>query len=182
MKIPVIAVGSLTATTLLTIGVTVGGFSSAAAQPGDYSTLAIHPNDVTDSMAYSAAAPIESPNGQPGVTEVYTHRDGSRQITDTILILPDPPAATAALGGSQADLGSRVVNGKTQSAPVGTGGTLVSGSSPDGSKAVTVLSFAEQNAFTTVVFEGPANDPVPQDMVVDFGQKQDAAIKRWLDI
>jgi hypothetical protein len=180
MKVPVIAVGGLTATTLLTIGVTVGGFGSAAAQPGDYSTLPVHPNEVTDSMAYSAAAPIQNPNGQPGVTEVYMHRDGSRQITNTILILPDAPGAAAAMNGSQADLANRVAGGKTQPAAVGTGGTMVSGSSPDGSKSVTLLTFTEGNAATTIEFDGPPKDPVPTDMVIDFGQKQDTAIKSWL--
>jgi hypothetical protein len=178
MKVPGIAVGGLTATTLLTIGMTVGGFGSAAAQPGDYSALPISPNEVTDSMAYSAAPPIQNPNGQPGVTEVFTHRDGTRQITNTILILPDAPSATAALNGSQAG----VANAKTQPAAVGAGGTVVTGSSPDGSNSVSVLTFTEGNAATTIEFDGPRNDPVPSDLVVEFGQKQDTAIKNGLPL
>jgi hypothetical protein len=177
MRIPLIAAGSLTATALMTIGVAVGGLGCAAAQPSDYSTLPVHPNDVTDSTAYSAAAPVLNPNGQPGVTEVYTHRDGTRQITNTILVLPDAAAAAAAANGSQAN---RLVNGKTQPATVGTGATVVSGSSPDGSRSVSLLTFTEGNTATTVEFDGPTNDPAPSDLVIDFGQKQDSAIKSWL--
>jgi hypothetical protein len=62
---------------------------------------------------------------------------------------------------------------------VGTGGTLVSGTSPDGVQSVSVLTFTEGNAATTIEFDGPPNDPVPHDMAVDLGQKQDAAIKNW---
>jgi hypothetical protein len=131
----------------VTIGVTVVGFGSAAAQPGDYSTLPVDPNLITDSLSYNAAPPVFDPNGQPGVEAVYTHRDGSRQITSTILILPDAQAATAAL---QAEVAGKVANGKTQPAEVGAGGTMVSGMSPDGSKSVTVLSFADGNTATTI--------------------------------
>jgi hypothetical protein len=177
MKVPTIALGSLTSATLLTIGVTIGGFSTAAAVPGDYSTLPVDPNQVTDSLAYSAGQSIQNPNGQPGVTNTYSHRDGTRQITNTILILPDAPSATAALNGAQV---GKVANGKTQPAAVGSGGTVVSGTSPDGATSVTLLTFTEGNTATTIEFDGPLKDPAPTDFVIDFGQKQDTAIKGWL--
>jgi len=75
------AVGSSAATALLVIGVAIGGTGSAAAQPGDYSTLPVDPNLITDSLAYTAAPQVLNPNGEPGVTAVYNHRDGGRQIT-----------------------------------------------------------------------------------------------------
>jgi hypothetical protein len=176
MKRPVIAVGGLTAAALLAAGTTIGGFSSAAAQPGDYSAIPVSPNVITDSAAYTAGAPTIDPNGQPGVTTVYTHRDNTRQITNTILVLLDPQAAMAELGQMQSGLGDRVADG-TQPATVGTGGTVVTGLSPDGTKSVSVLLFTEGNAAGSIEFEGPKNDSVPMDMVVDYGQKQDTAIK-----
>lgn len=155
---------------------TIGGFSSAAAQPNDYSTLPVDPNLITDSLAYTAAPLDINPDGRPGVTAEYTHREGgTRQITTTILVLPDAQAATAALEGAAAE----VVNAQTQPAPVGAGGTIVSGASPDGTESVTVLTFTEGNAATTIEFDGPANDPVPADMVIELGQKQDTAIRDW---
>lgn len=164
------------AATLLGIGTTIGGLGSAAAQPTDYSALPVDPNLVSDSMAYSAAPPVFDPNGQPGVTAVYTHRSGDRQITSTILILPDAQAATAAVGGTAV---GKVADGQPQPAAVGTGGTMVSGMSPDGAKSVTVLTFTQDNAAATIEFNGPPRDPAPADFVVELGQKQDTAIKDW---
>jgi hypothetical protein len=156
---------------------TMSGFGYAAAQPGDFSTLPVDPNLITDSLAYNAAPPVFNPNGQPGVETVYTHRDGSRTITTTVLVLPDPGAATAALDGARASVA--VANGKSTPAAVGSGGTMVTGMSPDGSKSVTVLSFAEGNTATTIEFAGAPKDPAPQDLVLELGRKQDTAIRDW---
>jgi hypothetical protein len=158
---------------------TFSGFGYAAAQPGDFNTLPVDPNLITDSLAYNAAPLVFNPNGQPGVEAVYTHRDGSRTITSTILVLPDAQAATAALDAQRAALTGEVANGKTQPAEVGSAATMVSGTSPDGSRSVTVLSFAEGNAATTIEFAGASNDPVPADLVLELGRKQDTAIRDW---
>jgi hypothetical protein len=153
---------------------TISGLGSAAAQPTDYSTLPVDPNLITDSLAYTAAPLDIDPEGQPGVMAEYTHREGgTRQITTTILILPDAQAATAALNGAAAE----VANAQTQPAAVGTGGTMLSGTSPDGTQSVTVLTFTQGNAAATIEFDGPPNDPVPADMVIERGQKQDTAIR-----
>lgn len=155
---------------------TMLGMASAAAQPADYSRLPVDPNVLTDSLAWNAAPLDINPNGQQGVTAEYNHREGAtRQITTTILFLPDPAAATNSLNGAAAD----VVNQQSQPAPVGTGGTIVTGTSPDGVQSVSVLTFTEGNAATTIEFDGPPNDPVPQDLVIDLGQKQATAITDW---
>jgi hypothetical protein len=164
----------LTGAAAIAAAATIGGFATAAAQPVDYNTLIVDPNVLTDSLAYTGAPLNINPNGQQGVSATFNHRDG-RQITTTVLFFPDPDAATASLNGANAD----VVNPKSSPAPVGTGGTLVSGTSPDGVQSVSVLTFTEGNAATTIEFDGPPNDPVPHDMAVDLGQKQDAAIKNW---
>jgi hypothetical protein len=56
---------------------------------------------------------------------------------------------------------------------------MVSGMSPDGSKSVTVLSFTQGNAATTIEFDGAAKDPAPAALVVELGKKQDTAIRDW---
>lgn len=168
----------LIAATALLAGVSIAGMGSAAAQP-DYGGLPVNPNEVTDSTAYIAAAPRLNPNGRPGIEAVYSHRDGSRLVTDTILVLDSPQAATDAMNQARGALSSEVV-GTPQVAPVGTGGSIVSGNSPDGTKSVTVLTFTEGNAYTSVEFDGPANDPVPVDLVTDYGQKQAAVIREAL--
>ena len=160
----------------LAAAATIGGSGAAAAQVGDYSALPVDPNLLTDSLAYSAAPFEMNPNGQPGVTATYTHREGgTRTITTTILILPDPSAATAAVAGAAAE----VANQQTQPAAVGSGGTMVTGTSPDGTESVTVLTFTQGNAAATIEFDGPPNDPAPADMVLEYGQKQDTAIRDW---
>nr|WP_228769009.1 hypothetical protein [Mycolicibacterium malmesburyense] len=152
------------------------GIGSAAAQSTDYSTLPVDPNTITDSLAYTVAPLDVNPDGQPGVQAEYTHREGgTRQITTTIKVLPDAPAATAALDGAAAE----VANQHSQPVDVGTGGTMVTGTSPDGTESVAVLSFTEGNTATTIEFDGPPNDPVPADMVIELGQKQAAAIRNW---
>jgi hypothetical protein len=175
MNIRKIAFRSATAIAV-TIGAAVGGLGSAAAA-GDYGTLPVDPNLVTDSQAYSAAPLVYMPDGQPGVQAVYNHRNGGMQITSTILVLPDAPSASAALGGLNA--AGKVANGKTQSVAVGTGGQTISGMSPDGSKSVTVLTFTQGNAAAMIEFDGPPKDPAPADLVTELGQKQDTAIRDW---
>src|SRR5689334_20079493 len=159
----------------LAAALTMSGFGYAAAQPGDFSTLPVDPNLITDSLAYNAAPAVYNPNGQPGIETVYTHRDGSRTITSTILVLPDAQSATGALDGARAQSAGKVANGKSQPAAVGSGGTMLTGLSPDGSKSVTILSFAEGNTATTIEFDGTAKDPAPSDLVVELGKKQDTA-------
>ncbi|HZU48400.1 MAG TPA: hypothetical protein VFA16_14295 [Mycobacterium sp.] len=181
MTVPASRLGTLTASTLLAFGVVIGGCSSPGSPPkAEYSNLLVNPNEVWDTSAYSAAPPVQNPNGQTGVQDVYTHRDKTRKITDTILVLSDNSAAATSLKQSQAGLGNRVVNPKTQPAPVGTEGIIVSGSSPDGSKSVSVLLFTEGKAATTVEFAGPTQDPITPDAVTEFGQQQDNAIKKGL--
>ena len=160
----------------MTVAAAVGGLGSAAAQSNDYSQLPVDPNLITDSQAFSAAPFDIDPNGQRGVMAEYTHREGAtRSITTTILILPSAQEATGSLAAAAAQVGNPV----SAPAPVGTGGTMVTGTSPDGTESVTVLSFTEGNVATTIEFDGPPNDPAPPDFVTELGQKQDTAIRDW---
>ncbi|WP_179472023.1 hypothetical protein [Mycolicibacterium vinylchloridicum] len=169
-------IGGLTAAALLSAGMSCGT-GLAAADPGDYTVLLIDPNVVTDSLAYTAAPPVLNPGGQPGAMTMYTHRDG-RTIADTVWVLGDPGAAAGAISSAQA--ATPVANSKTVSVPVGTNGQLITGTSPDGTRSLSVLYFTEGNAASSLEFTGPAGDPVPQDLVVEFGQNQDALIKSQL--
>jgi hypothetical protein len=167
---------SLTASALLAAGLFVAS-PSAFADPGDYGSLPVDPNGVTDSTAYVAAAPVLNPNGQPGVEAVFTHRDGSRTISDTLLVLSDPAAATAALAGATPEVVTTIPGGGSKPAPVGTGGTIITGASPDGKRSVTVVRFTEGGTAAVIEFSGAAGDPVPSDLAVDYAKKQDAALR-----
>ena len=204
MKISMIALGGVVVTGLV-VGVSVGGCgtnkSSTTSSPGsatasatsgttsspgsapsaDYTGLLIKDSDIVlPGDAFTAQPPTQNPNGQPGVAILFSNQNDTRKIGDDILVLPDADTAVSELDEEKAALGNVVTGGTLAPAAVGTGGTMVSGTSPDGSRAVTVLLFTEGRAFTNLEFDSPPNDPVPPGFVVDVGQKQDTAIKNGL--
>jgi hypothetical protein len=203
MKIPMIALAGLAATSMV-VGMSVVGCagnkssttsssgsatsagssaasSSSSAATADYTALLIKPSDITlPGDTFTAQPPIQNPNGQPGVAQLFSNQNDTRHIGDTILILPDADQAVSELDQEKAALGDMVKGGTPAPAPVGTGGTMVSGTAPEGSKAVTVLLFTEGKAFVNLEFDSPPNDPVPPQFVTDVGQKQDTAIKNGL--
>lgn len=153
------------------------GMGSAAAAPADYTALLIDPNVVTDSQAWSGGVPTVNPNGQPGAMAVFTHRDGTRTITDTVMVLSDPNAATAANATLRDD--NSITNPVSQTVAVGTDGQLTTGMSADG-RSLGLLTFTQGNTASTIEFESAANDPVPVDLVENLGQAQLAQIKSQL--
>jgi hypothetical protein len=204
MKIPMIALAGLAATSMV-VGMSVVGCagnkssttsssgsatsagsssaasSSSSAATADYTALLIKPSDITlPGDTFTAQPPIQNPNGQPGVAQLFSNQNDTRHVGDTILILPDADQAVSELDEEKAALGDMVKGGTPAPAPVGTGGTMVSGTAPEGSKAVTVLLFTEGKAFVNLEFDSPPNDPVPPQFVTDVGQKQDTAIKNGL--
>jgi hypothetical protein len=204
MKIPVIALAGLAATSMV-VGVSVVGCggnkssttsssgsatsagsssatsSSSSAPAADYTGLLIKASDITlPGDTFTGQPPIQNPNGQPGIAQIFSNQNDTRHVGDTILILPDPDQAVSELDEEKAALGDSVKGGTPAPSAVGTGGTTVSGTSPDGSKAVTVLLFTEGKAFANLEFDSPLNDPVPPQFVTDVGQKQDTAIKNGL--
>lgn len=202
MKIPVIALAGLAVTSVV-VGVSVVGCASnkssttsssgsaassgstSAASSGaaaaDYTALLIKASDIAlPGDTFTAQPPIQNPNGQPGVAQLFSNQNDTRHVGNTILILPDADQAVSELDEEKAALGDMVKGGTPAPAPVGTGATVVSGTSPDGSKAVTVLLFTEGKAFVNLEFDSPPNDPLPPQFVTDVGQKQDTAIKNGL--
>src|SRR5258706_548405 len=95
MNRPLIAIGGLTAAALLTAGMTIGGSSSAAAEPGAYSAIPGSPNVITDSAAHTAAAPTPPPNAHAVVT------GGTFRMTDPG---PGPAASTPGKAGCALDV------------------------------------------------------------------------------
>lgn len=177
-------------TTETTTSGSSGPNSSAQAQPSDYTGLLIQATDIDAPIPFTAGPPTNNPNGQPGVAITFStqpHPADENGVTvnevhirDTIQVLPDPGAAMSALNSAKTGLGSVVKDPKTDSANVGTDGTTSSGTSPDGTKGVTVLLFNEGRAFVTLEFDGPVDSLPPPDFVTDVGQKQDAAVKKGL--
>ena len=177
-------------TTETTTSASSGPNSSAPAQPSDYTGLLIQATDIDAPIPFTAGPPTNNPNGQQGAEITFStqpHPADENGITvkevhirDTIQVLPDPAAATSALNSAKTGQGV-VKDPKTDSANVGTGGTTLSGTSPDGSKGLTVLMFTEGRGFVTLEFVGAADTPPPPpEFVTDVGQKQDAMVKKGL--
>jgi hypothetical protein len=155
--------------------------SAAQAQPTDYTGLLIRTTDITaPGAAFTSQPPVPNPNGKPGAAIVFADQNDAHEIRDTILILPDAAGAAAALDDAKAALGNSVTGGTPQPATVGSGGTMVAGNPPDGTKSVAVLLFTEGKAFATLEFDSGPNDMAPSEFVADVGQKQDTAIKNGL--
>jgi hypothetical protein len=153
--------------------------AAAQAQSADYTRLLIQATDIQTPMAFTAGPVTPNPNGQAGAETTFSNDDKTRQIHDTILVFGDPAAAASALEAAKAKLADSV-QGTPGPAAVGTGGTTVSGNSPDGSKGVMMVLFTEGKAFATLNFVGPPDMQPPADFVTELGQKQATVIKNGL--
>ena len=159
--------------------------SGAAGQPSDYNNLLIKPTDIVvpgDTFSLLTSSPLASPGGVSGL---FTNQGNSRSVDIGIFVYPDAGAAIQArdmtvTGLTDPDIG--VKGGTPTPVDVGNGGTMAVGTTtkPDGPKSKASVIFAEGKATVTINFESPANDPVPQDFVLDVAHKQDAAIKAGL--
>ncbi len=157
------------------------GSSSAvnsSAAPADYTNLLVKASDIGGDLT-APQPPVLNPGGQNGVAQLFANADNSRQIGDTILIASDAAAAAAGLQNTKGNYGSKVT-GTWQSADVGSNGSVLSGTSADNSKAITVLLFTEGKALVNMEFDSTPSDPIDLDVAKDIGRKQDAAIKSGL--
>lgn len=152
--------------------------ASPSPQPADYTRLLIKARDIlAPNDSYSAQPPTPDPNGTQGAEVLLTNQDQTRAVGDSIVILPNPAAAPSALQEAKNALGTSVTGGAPQPSPVGSGGTVVSGMSPDNSKAVTILLFTEGRGFARLEFDSAPGQTTPDDFVTDLGQKQDIALR-----
>jgi hypothetical protein len=151
-----------------------------AAAAGDYSSLLIKPESLpAGAGAFIGDPPVQNPNGVPGVAQLLHNADNTAMIGDTVLITDSPDKAAAALENSTKNLASEVTGTPAPLASVGPDATVTAGTSPDGSKAVTVLLFTVDNTIVSLEFDSAPGDmnPVPTDFVEQVGTLQADAIK-----
>jgi len=155
--------------------------TSAAAAATDYTTLLIKPEDIViPGDTFTGEPPQLNPAGSEGVAAGFHNADESRSIGDTIMILPDPEGAKTAMDGAVKALDQSIANPSPEPVQVGDSGVIASGTSPDGSKAVTVVTFTQGKGFVVLQFDSPAGDPVPTDFATSLAQKQAENIKTGL--
>ena len=126
---------------------------------------------------YTAQPPTLNPHGVPGASVVFVNKANTRAVGNTIFVLPDPDAATAALNGAKRALGTVIEGAVALPSPVGANGTAAGGPSPDGSKAVTVVMFTEGRTFVTLKFDAAMTDAVAAQLASQVAQRQDELIK-----
>jgi hypothetical protein len=161
--------------------------TAAEAEPAanDYSSLLMAVEDIDAPEPFIAEPPKvnpNGPNGMQGVEAMYHNADNTAMIKDSIAVFATPAEATEFLNKVAVDLPASTVMGTAETAPFGSDGLLVPGTSPDGTKAVTVLMFSEQNAVVELEFESAPGDlnPAPPDFVKSVGQLQFDALTAGL--
>jgi hypothetical protein len=152
--------------------------SAAPAEPSDYGSLLIPPTDVGDDTQTPGGIQL-NPGGNPGAAQVYASPDGARQIIDTILVFPDVAAADSNFQSNSATMNT-AVTGAPEPVEIGDQGVMATGTSPDGSKAVTNYLFTVGTALVNLSFESAPGDPVPPEVANDIATKQAAAVEAGL--
>jgi hypothetical protein len=147
----------------------------------DYSRLLIEPKDINSEFdTFVTRSTVPNRRGGKGVSALFVNESDTRAIGVTITVQPDEAAAQAALDASLQAIGATVTGGSPAPSPVGTNGTVVAGTSPDGAKDVTTLLFTEGPAVARLEFQSAPGDPTPAEVVTDIGVKQDIALRAGL--
>ena len=152
--------------------------SSPAAAGTDCSNLLLKPSDIDPSFT-ATTPPVLNPGGSPGVGQALTNPGQNQTICFTIVVLDSADKTGPELESLKSRAGSKT-SGAPQPADVGTGGTIATGTSPDGSKAITEVFFAEGKAVANIEFESAANDPVQPETALAIAKMQDEQIKKNL--
>jgi hypothetical protein len=154
-------------------------------KPGsiDYNRLLLTPQDVSiPPDTFTARSSSANPDGMPGASAFFVNTDDTKAIADTILIYPDPATATATLQQAAGAVSTIVTGGPPQPFPVGSDGTIVTGTSPDGAKAVTLLFFTQDRALVRLEFDSAPGEPTSPRVVTSVGNMQEIALRVGLPV
>ncbi|WP_214368713.1 hypothetical protein [Pseudonocardia sp. H11422] len=114
-----------------------------------------------------------------GVAAVFGTEDGSRQLGETIVLLPDAAAARTAVEGAAASSQEQRPGATTSTVPVGDTAAIITGYESEGT-ASTLLFFSQGVASVAMDFRSAATDPVPPDVVTAVGIKQATLLESGL--
>jgi hypothetical protein len=148
---------------------------SGTAPLGDYTYLLLQASDV-GADASATGAPVQNPGGVAGAGVTFGNSDRTRTVDDLVVVFTDP-ATAAQQAKEHASSFPKYVTTAPQPFSVGTNGLIAVGLSPDNSKAVTYVTFAEGRVGVDLEFDSAPNDPAPQDVVLEIARKQDGVVK-----
>jgi hypothetical protein len=140
----------------------------------DYSNLLIQAGDIGADT--TLGPPQQNPGGVAGVAVTFSNNAKTHTIEDLLVVFTDAAAAAQETKDRPAGV-AKYVTGAPQPFDVGTNGFIIVGPSPDNTKAVTYVVFAEGKVGVELEFDSGPNDNAPQDFVLDVAKKQDEAIK-----
>jgi hypothetical protein len=149
-----------------------------AAASVDYTRLLLQPGDISATGdAFVAQPATANPDSRPGAEVLIVNQAQTKAVSILIIALDSPAAGPSALAEAQASLAKSVDPGPPRPSIVGTGGTVVSGNAPDGSKSVSVLLFTVGSTLARVEFDGLPGQPADADFITNVGQKQAIALR-----
>jgi hypothetical protein len=148
---------------------------SGVAPLGDYTYLLIQAGDIGHDTA-TTGPPVQNPGGIAGAGVTFANPERTRSLDDLVVVFTDP-ATAGQQAKERASSYGKYVTAAPQPFEVGTNGLIAVGTSPDNSKSVTYVTFAEGRVGVDLEFDSALNDPAPRDVVLDIARKQDQAIK-----
>ncbi|WP_018602257.1 hypothetical protein [Mycobacterium sp. 155] len=154
--------------------------AGALTKPGgiDYSRLLLTAADVSiPPDTFTVRSSNTDPNGMRGASVFFVNTDDTKAIADTILIYPDAATATATLRQASSAVSTIVTGGPPQPFPVGSDGTILTGTSPDGAKAVTLLMFTSDRVLVRLEFDSAPGEPTSPQVVTSVGNMQEIALR-----
>ena len=170
--------GDTPATTKPAASSAAAAATSPASTSTDFAALVIKPEDIPiPGFTQKSSTPL-SESGANGITVLFANADDTRELGDTILVMPDETAASTAAKAAVTASQSQLTDATAAPAQVGDGGTVLTGT--QNGKAATVLIFQQGTVFVVMQFNSAPDDPVPADLVTAVGQKQSDAIKSGL--
>ena len=148
----------------------------------DYSRLLLQPADLSDdedTFTEQSSTP-SGPDGLPGASALFVNQDDTRAISSTIVIYPDADTAANTLKAALPTIGNTITGATPRPVAVGSNGTMAVGTSPDGSKAATLLLFTEGPALVRLEFQSAPGDVTTDEFVINVGKMQQIALRTGL--
>jgi hypothetical protein len=147
-----------------------------APPPADLGQLLISAEDIPlPGFLPPVVRPLDE-DAVEGVEAFFDSQDGSRQLGQTIVLLPDADAARSAMLGAARLTEQQRTGASSAPAPAGDAGVIITGFQHDGT-ASTLLLFSVGTASVAMDFRSPAADPVPPAAAIAAGVRQAALLR-----
>lgn len=144
----------------------------------DYSALLLQAGDLSDAEdTFTERSSQPTPDNVPGASKLFVNADDTRAISVTVGVFPGASAATETLHQAVATADTVVSGATAQPLAVGTDGTMLKGTAPDGSKAVTLVLFTQGRALARLQFASAPGDVATERFVTDIAKMQQIALR-----